>query len=1032
MKKRFLNLALLSLLTVSMPIGFTSCSDNDDDIDRLDQTTGDLSSQIAKLEEAIKANQTAAQNAAANADSAIKAAADAAQKGDNALAEAQAAAAQAELAKQAAAQAKADALAEIKAQAEALQKLISANSSAIETNARDIVALLGRIEGVEASLKSIDVEKIAGEIASLQKELAEQIAESNKALEAVNVQLRALEVFKSAIETKMSSLEGTVNGLSSELSAVKDNITSLTADFTELRGTVSTLTASVATNTTAISSINTQLTTVNNQLTSLSAKITTEVNGALNTIASVISSRLTSVTLMPDLYIDGMPTIEFRSAKYVPAMRKGGDWVPSTGTPVIVSDNETQVDYRLNPATIGESDINKSGLAFVSRIATARAAEIENDIINIASASVNNGILSIKAGKSNTSSLNLSGSKVYTVSLKVPVAEKHLFTEQGEHEASVYSEYTRLNEVYFTPELDKSKLVTNTGIPVNFNDSVAMYAKPMDEHIAYKLQYNKTLDLETLVQPCAYVGGKDTPMSYEELRKFGLNVYFHVATHAYTAGPNDQTDQQKYAKIEGSVLTPVLPTGETANQAIIGKQPIIAATLYDDVNKNVISQVYFKVRYEKEALQPIVVNMAPEFAHDFGCKGFDWNVTWEQMVDQVMKQLKDGAGMSQDEFKLIYKEENIVITNCDWNNGESVEVYINNGGTGASNPIIINWKGDLDHIGHIDLGKSKDFTVTVTFVDPLELYPNIIINLKGKVTAAESLKPALGSTDGIKWKDEVMLVYPTPFEDIEGQTAEYSTNFLQGRIKPYVTNLLSCATYDVDFRTGMNYAGASLSFQSGYGHHLMTAANQANLNDITFNIENNTNGKALVAKGAKVVDGKVVKGTDVILDWSAYLNGLSINNLDFGTSYLRVVYPLYLNTTLAKGITDDSTPQTIEISKYLTLTDAYGHQVARGNAYDMTQKLWDYYVVEDPEFAASSEIMLATDANGANAKPLSNLNMSADILVKNVNGVEVTELTFVNRGAALQDNRFLIVPVTIEHKWGTITGKVAVPLNKKF
>lgn len=98
MKKRFLNLALLSLLTVSMPVGFTSCSDNDDDIKKLEQTTDDLNSQIAKLSEAINENKAAAANAAANAEAALKAASEAAQKGDQALAEAQAAAAQAELA----------------------------------------------------------------------------------------------------------------------------------------------------------------------------------------------------------------------------------------------------------------------------------------------------------------------------------------------------------------------------------------------------------------------------------------------------------------------------------------------------------------------------------------------------------------------------------------------------------------------------------------------------------------------------------------------------------------------------------------------------------------------------------------------------------------------------------------------------------------------------------------------------------------------------------------------------------------------
>lgn len=1022
MKKRFLNLALLSLLTVSMPVGFTSCSDNDDDIKKLEQTTDDLNSQIAKLSEAINENKAAAANAAANAEAALKAASEAAQKGDQALAEAQAAAAQAELAKQAAAQAKADALAEIKAQAEALQQLINSNSADIEQNAKDIAALIGRIEGVESSLSALDVDKIAKEVASLQKELLDQIEASNKALEAVNIQLAALDSFKTLIEGKMSAVEGAVAGLSEELDAVKGNIENLTDELTALRADVSALTSSVAQNTTAISTINSQLTSVNSQLTSLSTKITTEVNGALNTIASVISSRLTSVSLMPDLYIDGIPTIEFRSAKYVPAMRKGGDWVPSTKPDVIVSNNETEVQYRLNPATIGESDINKGGLAFVSRVATSRAAEVENDLINVSSASIDGGILTVKAGKSNTKTLNLAGNKINTVSLKVPIAEKHLFTEQGENEANVYSEYTRLNEVYFTPELDKSKKVASD-IPVNFNDSVSIYSTAMNTHLAYELQYDETLDLETLVQPCAYTVSGHSAMTYEELRKYGFDVYFHKAGAEYIAGNHDKTNQQAYAKVEGKILTPILPTGETANQAIIDKQPIIAATLVDVANSNIVDQVYFKVIFVKKKVEPVVVDLVPEFEADLDCDGFDWSMSWTQMVDQVMKHLNGGAGMSQDDFMKIYKKENVVISDCDYSTGENVNVYILNDGGVAANTVI-NWTATNEHIGHIDLGKSKKFTVTVKFVDETGINPEISIKLTGTVNAPESLKPALGSTDPIKWQNEVMLVYPTPFQDIAGATAEYSTNILQGRIKPYVNNLLSCATYDVDYRNKTIYQGEALAFQAGYGHHMITKANQANLEDITYNIANNASGKALVAAGAKVVDGTIVAGKDVVLDWSAYINGLAVNNVVFGTSNLRVVYPLYLNTQIAKSITDDSTPQTINLGDYLTLTDAYGHEVAHTNDSELTQKLWDYYVVQDPEFGA--QVMLASDANGSNSVSLESLNMSASV------DTATGELTFVNLGAPLQDNRYLMVPVTIEHKWGTITGKVAVPLNKKF
>ena len=90
------------------------------------------------------------------------------------------------------------------------------------------------------------------------------------------------------------------------------------------------------------------------ELTKLSAQISSEVSNAVNTIAGVLAQRLTSVTLMPSLYVDGIPTIEFLSAKYTKKVLKNGNWVPATGsnTQFIVTNNATEADYRLNPGTL--------------------------------------------------------------------------------------------------------------------------------------------------------------------------------------------------------------------------------------------------------------------------------------------------------------------------------------------------------------------------------------------------------------------------------------------------------------------------------------------------------------------------------------------------------------------------------------------------------------------------------------------------------------------------------------------------------
>lgn len=127
-----------------------------------------------------------------------------------------------------------------------------------------------------------------------------------------------------------------------------------------------------------------------------------------------------------------------------------------------------------------------------------------------------------------------------------------------------------------------------------------------------------------------------------------------------------------------------------------------------------------------------------------------------------------------------------------------------------------------------------------------------------------------------------MKVYVVPMEIpyVKGTSpkAHYATNILEGRIKPYVNGLTSCAKYDIDFAAGQGYVGDALEFQNGYGHWAMTSANQANLNTVTYSIENNANGKTLAS------NGKTIK-----VNWSSDINGLSNNRYVFASVNLQVL-----------------------------------------------------------------------------------------------------------------------------------------------
>ncbi len=986
MNKKILNMMICSLLTGGMATNFVACKDYDDDITEINNTTDGLTQQLKELYAALQT---------ANADAVAAKAAAAAAADDAAKA--------IEAAKAAAAEAKAEALKEVIAQTEALQKQIDANATLSKENAEAIAALVGRINGIEQGLANIDLTDVNKQLG----EQADLITEAFKQIQAIQTQIKALDTYAAQI----ASLNSDVEDVKAQLAAIAE----IKNDLKNLQEKADANTKAIKANADAISANRTALDELKEQLSTVSAKISTEVANGINTIAAIISQRLTSVTLIPDLYVGGIPTISFESAQYTKQVYRNNKWQDATGSNVrvTVSNNETEAEYRLNPASVTNEDIILNELAFVSHVATSRSAESVNDLINVADANIDgNGILSLKLGKANTVSLNRTDGKINTVALRVPIAKKHLFSEQGETSANVYSEYTRLEESYFKPEIIYIKganIDSNNTHP--YADSTVVYNSAADENIARTIVFNENYDLYKLIEGCKfYSADKHEAIGMDQLHKYGLDIRFDVATRAYQP-TEDKTNQQEWVSLSGennSILTPVTNKAsgnKPGNETIIGKQPIIRVSLVDEVNSNVVEVRYFKVKFSATEMTPVTFNWDIE-SNARPCEGASVNMTWDEVAKNILVNLNNGNGMSKEDFNKIYGT-NYVITPANDNNGIFTVDVINE--ASASIPVF-SWSVTKEQLGKLKVGEnSTSFSKKVTFSNPEGLYPDIVINFKWTVnTKIEAV--SLGKTDDIKWSNNTMKVYVVPMEIpyVKGTSpkAHYATNILEGRIKPYVNGMITCASYDIDFAAGQGYVGAPLEFQNGFGHWAMTSANQANLNTVTYSIENNENGKTLAS------NGKTVK-----INWSSDINGLSNNRYVFATINLQVLPILNLNPENAKAITDNSAVQSTDIA--VTITDAYGNLVA--NTTGLAADYWDFYGIEEPTF--NGTIMIADDATGKNSRSLESLNMAAN--------VDATgKLTFQNNGAPIQADAYLMVPVQVNHIWGQLKGTIAVPLKK--
>lgn len=931
---------------------------------------------------------------------------------------------------------------------------ITANQSAISANATAIAELKTSFENEIAGLKlKYDELKDAITTINTWKESAElQLAALDnfkESMKNVNGDISSLQTQMADAETKLTTLlETTIPGLTSRLDKIESDFADALDDIADLRGDISDINSTIdalkgdlnsAINkvkndltsdinnlksdlqsdianlksdlASDIADINSDIADVKSDLTAINADIT-RIDGALTTLSQILNRRLSSVTFVPKAYVDGIPAIDFSSIEYVPMIKaQAGNWVANpaaNAAKVNVASTDIKAVYRLNPTTVGLEDIVVSGIEFVDGIATSRAdAAPAKPLIQVAEngASINkNGELELNVVKTSDAlfGAGLASNQINIVALKVPVAKEHLFAD--ETEANVFSEYVRLAEFQLTPQIGQ---VGVESAEAQFNDSITAYTGTDVETV--KVPYSTEQDLLEIVNAVLINKGKwfealETP---EARAAYGLDLKFHIAK---AKNEVDGVDQQIFGKVEGSTFTPVVPTGYSV-QSMPGMTPIVAATLFDTKNNKVVDQRYLKLELSAEK-----ANYKAEFnfASDLFCGEKTWNVSWADFKKAGLDTwgTEELGFLTQDEFIKYYVEEGeIKITYSNY--AEDAEESGVNATFVKADANAITWVVDADQVGEVKTNK----TVTATIVLTNDLRGTITITLNFVVTNNAAKLPKLGTTSSYLWSNETMLIYPTNPADADADAkATYNTNILMGRDNPFVTGLLDCAGYYMFLPTTVPTTTAYLEYPEDYTDaYSITSANQKDLEYVRFVIENNAAGIAMVENEQTIN-----------MDWKAYLNGETAGNLyTIGTSKLKVLKPLKLATVNSENaLVDNSEPVSVSLENYYTITDAYDNVIFK-DAEVVNENLYNYYGIEAVTFGPSNKITIANNIEGKDGISPESIKLAITV-------TEDGELTYQNMGAALQDNGYIIVPVTIKHLWGTLEGTIAVPLQKKF
>ena len=357
MRKKFLSAFLLGALAIATTSTMVSCKDYDDDIKSLKDQLKTLEGVVDQKEQAIKTSIADLQTQInkANEDHATKAALEEAKK--------------------------------------ALQTAIDANYASLTQKDAELSAAIQKAQAAAdaaaavADKNTVEIQKIASDLATTNEKLNtlsaglteanEKIAQLNVALVAQKAELetaiaegdaatlqKALDAVK-ALEKKVNDADKALQEkMDEEIGKVNDAIEGLSGSLDDLQSAHNNLAADVKT------IVNTTIPALQQDITNLSNEIKA-VDAKYEKISLILANKLRSLVFIPNLYVDGIETIEYAFLKdttlhlsdeivlkrqrqnenYEKTLRAIYDYVYTPASSQYVYGPAWPVDYHLNPST---------------------------------------------------------------------------------------------------------------------------------------------------------------------------------------------------------------------------------------------------------------------------------------------------------------------------------------------------------------------------------------------------------------------------------------------------------------------------------------------------------------------------------------------------------------------------------------------------------------------------------------------------------------------------------------------------------
>ncbi|SHF14189.1 hypothetical protein SAMN05444405_105197 [Bacteroides luti] len=1054
-KKYFLaKLAIYGFLTLGAATTFVGCKDYDGDITdlqtQIDDNKADYTSVLTEKLAAVntqittlQGTQTALQATVATAQTAANAAKTSADAAAAAAAAAQLAAAQAKLD---AINTAASALATVKTALEtristldgkfaALQESVSKGATKDELTAlnagllkeianakssieADLTTISAQISAVDSKYNTL-VEKV--ETLATKSEVEASLASLKTELAALYLQQATFNDYKTIVTTQFADLQtqidvinGKVDANTTKITTLETKITELTAQLTSAIATAKTQAITEAVNQALAadaaqaisletmwkayiaqqldnyvdkSTYEAKVTEIKDQLEDLSAQINA-INANLNTMNAIFSHRLTSMAFVPETYVAGIPTIIFSTLYY----KDIDQLAPQT---LYSSTMQSQAKYRLNPNGVTRSDI-KDFVYTGEKAETIETKGLGTDNpapISVVTDNYQNGLLTLNVTK--TASF-ATAPKFDIVSLKATLADKALTSaeKQAGTEVSVYSDYVRATEVALSS--DNLNIAKKGALNNHFSDN---QAAAQDATPEVSFVYNDQKDLKDYVASCYGINGTHSPFNNAA---YGLHYRFAKASNPYNitvAGAT--TNQQDFINVSADGFISAKVYDQAPLSAAAGRTPIVQVELVDAQNR-VLDRAFIKIKITANKAPKKIVT-CPETIAVLGCGSHLFTIG----VEQINKEVYNALPMSHAQFWGNYeiKSSTSAIT---------AKPYIANVGEGSQLSTEIRWNVPDSQFGVIPDG-GKDFTAVFT-VEPTFAdtdYPDVEFVFNIKV-----VKPATS----IVGKE---LTYWTADQSaVKVNVAVPNANYSNGC--NYSADLTNAFNKDANGNVKLNNGNACGELKFALVSTTPTTAQGISISDdiITFD-RSSANSTAINALEAGTLSAKV----------KAYyeFNGNIIDLMTFNVQFIK---PLSLSVVTDGHFTDAVTGGSILNYSYFHNSGSIDVLVTdwRGDSLVPTSPLWGFYGLYGVIFNTANAKTNLFEGQDGNLTPTAGYmagSLPTDVLLSQNNFMGVTNLKYVNNGTPLTMDYELYIPVTITHKWGTLSATLNVHVNKR-